>query len=125
MGEFANKDEGVDTMIGPGVEVQGEDGFAALGKPVPFYRRAEAYQHMKDMGCTDKDKMLGVIGRMSIFIERNDPHMALETALYSKENPDGMVDAIGCYRLLAVLLTAERPKKPHQPMDETIPLIDP
>lgn len=102
MGKFANKEEGQGMRLGPPVHTEGNSGFDALGKSVPFYRQDAAYQHMKDMGCTDKEGMWNCIGRMSNAIARDEPHDALETAI-------NYVDATGAYRLLAVLLTAEAP----------------
>ena len=117
MGKFANGFDGEVSHLGPvrkkpPVE-KVEDGFEALGHPVPMFRRAAAYEHVKDMYGSrpmDKKKVFSCIQRMCNFIERDNPHEAMETALVHPGNPEGIVDAIGVYRLLAVLLTAEKPR---------------
>lgn len=106
MGKFANKVEGggaprSQTLL----PYNGESGFDAMGHEVPAFRKSAAELHMKDMGWNrpgDAEKRYTVVSRMSACIERDDTHEALEFAL--REG----VDATGCYRLLAVLLTAER-----------------
>jgi hypothetical protein len=110
MGRFANEVRNPEGLGLPPVKTEGTDGFNALGKPVPFYRRSEAFRHAMDMGCTDKQKVFRCIEAMANRIERDDPHGAMERALGGKQNPDGIVDATGVYRLLAVLLTATKPK---------------
>lgn len=50
MSIFANEHEGVGARIGPDTSTTGTEGFAALGKPVPFYRREAGSQALKDMG---------------------------------------------------------------------------
>lgn len=101
MGRFANASEGVGMRLAPPMPVAPEDrnGFGALGYPVPFYRRDAANQHMKDMGITNAELRFSCIERMCAHIERDNPHAAMEETY-------GIVDATGCYRLLAVLLTA-------------------
>jgi len=113
MGKFANEREGQGVMIGPGVQTKGTDGWDALGKPVPMYRRAAAMEHVKDMygdRPMDKEKVFSCIEAMCNHIERDNPHAAMERALAHRGNPAGIVDAIGVYRLLAVLLTAQKPR---------------
>lgn len=115
MGKFANVSEGQGMRLGPPVQTKGTDGFEALGKPVPMYRRAAAYEHVKAMYGThplDKEKAFRCIEAMCNCIERDEPHAAMERALGPSMggHPDGIVDALGVYRLLAVLLTAEKPK---------------
>lgn len=130
MGKFANAPTtefdgarifGDERKIGLSVDHESSElsGFEAMGKPVPMYRRAAAYEHAKAMGCTDKEKTFACIQRMADYIERDNPHMAMETALGHRDNPLGIVDAIGVYRLLSVLLTAEKPKDP-EPVKEMI-----
>lgn len=107
MGKFANKSEGVGMRLAPPAYVAQTDrnGFDALGYPVPEYRKEEANRHLKDMGVTDADKRFSCIQAMCHHIERDEPHAAMEGAF-------GTVDAIGAYRLLAVLLTALPPAAP-------------
>lgn len=119
MGRFANElPEGVSHMgpVGkkkPDGKVHSE--FEALGHPVPMYRRSAAYEHVKAMygdHPMDKEKVFRCIEAMCNCIERDDPHGAMERALGPSMggHPEGIVDALGVYRLLAVLLTAEKPK---------------
>lgn len=114
MGKFANEYDGEISNLGPTRRKPGTNTmpseFDALGHPVPMYRRAAAYEHAKAMGCTDKQKTFSCIQRMADFIERDNPHAAMETALAHPTNPDGIVDVTGVYRLLAVLLTATQPE---------------
>lgn len=128
MGKFGNVTEGVGMRLGPPVETEGSDGYAAFGKPVPMYRRSAAYQHAKDMGCIQThghEKVFSCIEAMANKIERDDPHGAMERALKHGHNPDGIVDATGVYRLLAVLCTAEKPqegsRESFDPFDERKP----
>lgn len=104
MSIFANETEGQGMRLGPGVEVEGDSGFAAFGKPVPFYRRSAADAHMKAMGVTDAEARFTCIGAMSDAIARDDPHRAMQEA-------HKHLDVTGVYRLLAVLCTAEEPKE--------------
>ena len=106
MGKFANKVEGGGAPRGS-VKLQwnGESGFDAMGHAVPAFRRSAAERHMKDMGFIrpgDSELRFSVVSRMADCIERDDSHEALEFALSQG------VDATGCYRLLSVLLTAEK-----------------
>lgn len=79
------------------------DGFAAMGKPVPYYRRQAAMDHCKDMGLTDTNKAMATVDRMSEAIARDKPHEAMEAGM-------AYLDLMGTYRLMAVLCTAE-PRK--------------
>lgn len=76
------------------------DGFAAFGKPVPYYRRDAAMAHCRDMGLTDTGKAMATIDRMSEAIRRDEPYQAMQAGM-------AHLDLTGTYRLLAVLLTAE------------------
>lgn len=80
------------------------DGFAAFGKPVPYYRREAAMQHCRDMGLKDTNKAMATIDRMSHNIQKDEPYAAMEAGM-------AHLDLTGTYRLLAVLCTAE-PAKP-------------
>lgn len=100
MGIFANESDhpmdGARIMPDPS---EGNDGFAALGKPVPANRKAAAYECLKDMGLDDAERRWSLIEAMSVHVERDNPHAAMERA--AKD-----VDVTGCYRLLATLLAA-------------------
>lgn len=118
MGKFANPPQDGATRLYPDVSkgdpYNGASGFAALGSPVPFFRRSAAMQHLRSMGFTDRERMDRIVGKMSARIERDDSHMALEDGLQMG------LDVTGCYRLLAVLLSAERPAEPEErPVEAT------
>jgi hypothetical protein len=87
----------------------GKSGFDALGLPVPFFRRSAGIHHLRDMGFTDRERMDEIVGKMSARIERDDSHGALEEAMRLG------CDDTACYRMLAVLLTAERQPEPEVP----------
>ncbi len=76
------------------------DGFAAFGKPVPYFRREIAMQHCRNMGLTDTATAMATIDRMCEAIRRDNPYAAMEAGMAE-------LDLIGTYRLLAVLCTAE------------------
>ena len=104
MGKFANTPSNMDIVgarIAPPVQTKSDDGFNAFGKRVPFYRRANAYEHCKDMGLTDKAVIFSLIESMADKIQRDEPHIALEIA-------SQYVDVTGCYRLLAVLCSSNK-----------------
>ena len=98
MSIFANTTEHQGTRIAPSPEVDGDDGFAAFGKPVPFHRRDNGYQACKSMGMKDPEAIWTLIGQMSDKIERDEPLAAMEIA-------KAKLDVTGCYRLLATLCT--------------------
>jgi hypothetical protein len=99
MGKFSNSADAVGARL-PGFPDPdtGTTGMSAFGKPVPPGRRANAYEHLKRMGVTDPDKRWSCVERMANFIERDNPHLAMEEGL-------NYVDATGVYRLVAVLCT--------------------
>lgn len=78
------------------------EGMDAFGKPVPNYRRQAALQHCRDMGLTDTNKAMGMIQRACEQIERDEPYGAMEAI-------GAYLDLTGCYRVLAVLCTAQDP----------------
>ncbi len=84
----------------------GQSNFEALGHEVPNFRREAANSHLKNMGFSDADQRFTIVQTMANNIERDTPHMALEDAL--KQG----VDATGCYRLLAVMLST--PQEPSE-----------
>lgn len=106
MGKFANElpDGAVHTgRIETKKPWTGQSEFDALGHEVPHFRREAGNAHLKDMGFTDAEKRFDIVQKMAGNIERDNPHMALEDAL--QQGPD----VTGCYRLLAVMLTAQQP----------------
>lgn len=109
MGKFANTAAEMGEPVAPWMGEasptknepwHGQSDFAALGHIVPAFRKSQANAHMKAMGFIDPEQRFRVVMAMSERIARDDPHMALEDAMKLG------VDATGCYRLLAVLLTA-------------------
>jgi hypothetical protein len=80
-----------------------EDGFAAFGKDVPLYRQAAALAHCREIGL-DTNKGTSVVSRMSEAIARDKPYEAMEAAM-------AHLDLTGTYRVLAVLCTAEKPRR--------------
>ena len=101
MGIFGNQDPMIGARIGPAPEVSGDSGFAAMGKPVPQYRRQAAYEHLRQMGVEDPEKRWDCVTQMANKLERDEPMLAMEVGYR-------YVDVTGVYRLMAVLLTAER-----------------
>lgn len=100
MSIFGNKDPMVGARIAPDVS-HGDSGFAAMGKPVPLYRQQEGYRHCKQMGL-DSEAAWSAVRAMSDSVARDEPLDAMDKAYR-------YLDVTGCYRLLAVLLTAENP----------------
>jgi hypothetical protein len=75
--------------------------FEAFGKPVPAFRRDNAYSWLKSTGV-ERSAAWSTVEAMAQHIERDHPHEARERALQT-------VDLTGAYRLLAVLVTGEPP----------------
>lgn len=99
MAEFID----VGARIFPATKVEGDEGFAAMGKPVPFFRRQAAMDHAKNMGVESSSAMRA-IGEMAECVARDEPYKALAVAMK-------IVDLTGSYRLLAVLCAASDPSK--------------
>lgn len=78
-----------------------DEGFGAMGKPIPVKRKLMADEHLKAMGIVDAEDRFTCIQMMSNKLEHDDPYGAME---------DGMkyVDLTGTYRMLAVLLTGPK-----------------
>jgi len=94
--------EGVGTMIGPGVPKSNElqHGFAAMGQPVPMFRRQAALDHLEQMGVDNGIRRRLCVGEMVEALERDRPYDAMAAGMR-------FVDLTGTYRLMAVLLTGE------------------
>lgn len=88
-------------QLAPPPKVDGSDGFSAMGKPVPFYRRQAGYDTCLSMGLTSEAAYHAVNG-MSEHLERDKPYDAMATGMR-------YIDLTGTYRLMAVLLTADKP----------------
>ena len=81
------------------------DGFNAMGKAIPVYRKRNADLHLKDMGMKDSEDRFCCIAMVSARLEHDDPYGAQHDAMK-------YVDLTGSYRLMAVLLTGEDNGRP-------------
>ena len=87
-------------MLGPKVETVGDSGYAAFGKPVPFYRRQAAVDHLREMGV-NSIRAFQIAEKMADAVERDRPHDAMQAA-------SEVVDVTGVYRALSVICCAEK-----------------
>ena len=78
------------------------NGFDAMGKPIPLYRKQAAYDTCKAMGVNNPSVAWSVVNGMANALERDKPYDAMNVG-------GAHVDLTGVYRLMAVLLTAPRP----------------
>lgn len=92
---------------GSDIEITGTDGFSAMGKPIPLYRRQAALKHCQAMGLTTNQAWT-VVGAVSDQLERDEPYKAMAAGMRG-------LDLTGTYRLMAVLLTAPDPDVPRPP----------
>jgi len=74
------------------------DGFAAMGKPIPFHRKQAGYDFVKSIGVKD---CFGAVAAMSEQLERDKPYEAMAAGMR-------YLDLTGTYRLMAYLLTGDR-----------------
>ena len=79
-------------------------GFEAFGKPVPDYRRDEAYRQAREMGLTSEQAFTAV-GQIASAIEHDHPHRVLGPTT------DLALDLTGRYRVMAVLATMQETTK--------------
>lgn len=89
----------VGTRITPDFWTEGDSGFAAMGKPVPFSRQQKAYEVMQSFGFDDKSHCHDTIANTADLIRRDRPFEAIQFLM------EAGVDLTGTYRLLATLLT--------------------
>jgi len=75
-----------------------EDGMGNMGKPIPDFRRENAYQDCKAMGLGSADAMAAV-SETAEQLERDKPYEAMGRGMK-------YLDLIGTYRLFAVLLVS-------------------
>lgn len=80
---------------------EADEGFDAMGKPIPLYRRQAAQHDCKAMGLEDSGQIFECVQSVAQRLERDDPYGAMEQGTK-------YLDLTGTYRLMAVLLTAER-----------------
>lgn len=83
----------------PAPAPENEDGFNAMGKPVPAFRRTAALAHCRVMGLTDTGRAMACVDGMANALQRDEPYQAMEAGMK-------YLDLTGVYRLMAVLLTA-------------------
>jgi hypothetical protein len=77
------------------------DGFDAMGKPIPAYRRQAGYDALRKMGLTTEAAWSATNG-MAEQLERDQPYEGMNIATK-------YVDLTGSYMLMAFLLTAPKP----------------
>lgn len=78
-------------------ELTEDQGFNAMGKPIPQHRRQAGYEHAKTMGL-DTERAWSCVAGMSNALERDRPYDAMQAGMYH-------LDLTGTYRMMAVLLT--------------------
>lgn len=78
-------------------------GMDAMGKPISSTRREEANKHLKEMGVTGSLDRFNCIKGVAEKLEQDKPHEAMTFGMQ-------YLDAIGVYRLFAVLLTEPQVK---------------
>lgn len=112
MGKFANTPEEMGESgtlytgkVPRNEKWHGQSEFDAMGHVVPFFRRAAAEEHLKQMGFKDAEQRYDIVNVMSDRIARDNTHDALEQGFKK-----GM-DATACYRILSVLLCAPQPEE--------------
>lgn len=97
----------VDDMIGARITEDApetpNEGFGAMGKPIPAWRRQAAYRAAIDMGLNVQEKRWYCVNRMANALERDQPHRAIAIGME-------YVDLTGTYRLMAELLSAPKPR---------------
>ena len=76
-----------------------EDGFNAMGKPVPMHRCQAALDHCRQMGLTNTSEAMDCVSGMAQQLQRDNPYEAMAVGMH-------YLDIVGVYRLMAVLLTA-------------------
>jgi hypothetical protein len=79
-----------------------EDGMNNMGKPIPDYRREEAYRQCKEMGLDSADAM-ACVSETAEQLERDKPYEAQGRAMK-------YIDLTGAYRIFAVLLIHQERK---------------
>lgn len=73
------------------------EGFGAMGRPIPNTRRDRAYQWAKSVGV-DRVKAFSMVEAVANHLERDHPHEGMRRACED-------VDLTGAYMLFAFLLT--------------------
>jgi hypothetical protein len=99
MAEFLTPQNMKNKVI-PAPSPTGDSGFDAMGKPMPLHRCTVALHHCRDMGLTNTEQAMACVSGMAAQLARDEPYEALAVGMR-------YLDITGCYRLIAVLLTAE------------------
>jgi hypothetical protein len=86
----------------PPAAVKHDEGFGAMGHPVPAYRQQAGYDLCRQLGCGTEAAWTAVAG-MAGALERDKPYEAMEAGMRT-------LDLTGTYRLMAVLLSAIKPR---------------
>lgn len=73
------------------------EGMDAMGKPIPNFRKQNAYQQAKEMGL-NTEMAWRVVNAVADKLERDDPFGAQEQGMK-------FLDITGVYRLMSYLLT--------------------
>ena len=81
------------------------DGFAAMGHPIPFYRRQAGYDTCRAIGLDESDAY-SVVSTVSEALAKDRPYEAMKAGCV-------YLDLTGTYRLFAVLLT-HPPSQPNK-----------
>ena len=76
-------------------------GFAAMGQPVPIFRKQAGYQTCRQIGL-DTEAAWSAVNGMAEKLERDDPYGAMQAGMV-------WLDLTGTYRLMAVLLATPAP----------------
>lgn len=79
-----------------------EDGFANMGKPIPFWRQQNGYDDCRQMGLTEVNAHAAV-SEVSEQLARDKPYEAMAAGMK-------YLDLTGTYRLFAVLLISPQRK---------------
>ena len=74
-----------------------DEGFGNMGKPIPDFRKDEAYRTCRDDFGMDSAKAMSCVTGCAEALERDRPHEAMSQAMR-------YIDLTGTYRLFAVLL---------------------
>jgi hypothetical protein len=79
------------------------NGFDAMGKPIPAYRRQAAYDTCRSIGL-DTEAAWSAVNGMAENLERDQPYEAMAAGMK-------YIDLTGTYRVMAVILTAGKPRR--------------
>jgi len=81
-----------------------EEGFGNMGKPIPDFRKDEAYRVCREEWKMSSASAMSCVTGCALALERDRPHEAMSQAMR-------YIDLTATYRLFAILLTHPDPKK--------------